>query len=214
VHDPLTVAFQVRRPWPRKFHGVLEGRRYWPAVVVVWHREPGGHDSGEVCKRYRRVFDEATRTWHQEWSNRWRLHFWHWRIQVPPLQDLRRWALTRCAWCGGPSRRGDLVNVSHSWDGPRGRWWQGTPGVFHSDCSAVALAHALCFCKNPLLQFGDHGTCLICGKFRAWRKVPDEADRLLAAIPPGTRITPDRRPAIEAAWTLRRALSEAGKEAP
>jgi hypothetical protein len=207
VHDPLTVAFQISRPWPRKFHGVLEGRRYWPAMVVIWHREPGGHDAGEVCKRYDRV-QGAGGQWHYRWHNWWRFHFWHWRLQFPPLQALRRFLLTRCAWCGGPHRKGDLVNTSHSWDGPRGRWWQGEPGLYHQDCSSVERAHSLCFCKVPLLHFGDHGRCLICGKYRAWRQVPDEADRLLALIPAGGRITPDRRPAIEAAWTLRQAERE------
>ena len=208
MHDPLVVAFTIRRPWPQKFHGVLAGRRYWPSLVVVWHREPGGHDSGEVCKRYRRVFDEATRTWGTRWTNSWRWHFWHWRLQFPPLQALRRSLLTRCAWCHGRPVNGDPVNTSHSWDGPRGHWWQGEPGLFHRDCSAVEHAHGLCFCDAPFLRYGDHGNCLICGKFRAWRKVPDEADRLLAAIPPGGRITPDVRPAIEQAWAQRRREGE------
>lgn len=181
---------------------------WWPPLVTVWHREPGGHDSGEVCKPYRRVFDEADRAWKLKPRNGWRLHFWHWRIQVHPAQQLRHWLLTRCAWCGGRHRKRDPVNISHSWDGPRGRWWQGEPGVFHDDCSAVQHAHNTCLCADPRPVYGDHGTCQRCGKFHAWRYEPDEADRLLAALPWGSRITPDRRPAIEAAWELRRARKE------
>jgi hypothetical protein len=186
MHDPLVVAFEIRRPWPQRRNPAL-GYRYFPAMVVIWHREPHGHDSGEVCER-------STR----------RLHVHHWRIQVPPLQALRRRLLTRCAWCGGRSVKGDCVNLSHQWDGPRGHWWQGEPGLFHHDCSPVERAHSLCFCPDPLLSQDGYGQCQMCGGFRAWRQEPDEADRLLAALPEGGRITPDLRPAVEAAWAARR----------
>lgn len=186
MHDPLIVAFEIKRPWPTRRDS--RGWRYWPSVVTVWHREPGGGDANTVCK----------------YDGRWRIHVHHWRLQVPPLQELRRHLLTRCGWCGGRSRKGDYVNVSHSWDGPRGRWWQGEPGLFHMDCSAVDRAHGLCFCADPLLSQEDYGQCALCGRSRAWRKVPDEADRLLASLPKGSRIPDEMRPQIEAAWAARR----------
>ncbi|MEU3254990.1 hypothetical protein, partial [Streptomyces sp. NPDC006997] len=31
---------------------------------------------------------------------------------------------------GGRDRKGDAVNISHQWGGPRGRWWQGEQGLF------------------------------------------------------------------------------------
>lgn len=191
MHDPLVVAFEIKRPW--RTRAGLSGFRYRPAVITVWHREPGGRDSGDVCR----------------YSGHWRLHVHHWRIQVRPLQDLRRSLLTRCAWCGGRSRKGDPVNISHQWDGPRGRWWKGEPGLFHHDCSAVQIAHAKCFCTVPVLRHGDYGQCEVCGGHRAWHQEPDEADRLLAALPKGSRITPDVRPAVEAAWAERRKRKEA-----
>jgi hypothetical protein len=186
MHDPLVVAFEIKRPWPRR--RTRPGRHYWPALITVWHREPRGADALSVCKH----------------GTRWRWHVHHWRLQVPPLQHLRRFLLTRCAWCGGKSRKGDMVNVSHSWDGPTGRWWQGEPGLYHSDCSSVMSAHRKCFCADPLLSYDDHGRCAFCGRFRSYRQVPDEADRLLASLPKGGRITPEARPAIEAAWAARR----------
>jgi hypothetical protein len=207
MHDPLVVAFEIRRPWPRGRLGA--GKRYFPAIVTVWHREPGGHDAGEVCEHFRRVFDEGERAWRRTPVNGWRFHVWHWKIQVHALQALRRSLLTRCAWCGGRSRKGDYTNISHSWDGPRGRWWRGEPGLFHHDCSAVQHAHAKCLCDEPALSHGDYGTCTACGGFRAWHQEPDEADWLLAAIPQGGRITPEARPAIEAVWAERRARKSA-----
>lgn len=202
MHDPLVVAHTIKRPWPRR--DAYSDRRYWPPLLTVWHREPGGHDSGEVCKHYRRTFDERTHQWGRQYTSGWKWHVHHWKIQVHHLQALRRWALTRCAWCGGRSRKGDYANISHQWDGPRGHWWQGQPGVFHDDCSSVSRAHSLCLCADPVLEF-NYGTCARCGKFRPYGKEPDEADRLLAALPAGGRITPDVRPAIEAAWAERRA---------
>jgi hypothetical protein len=207
MHDPLVVAFQIRRPWPQKFHGALKGRHHWPTLITVWHREPGGHDSGEVCKHYRKVPGQPAK-----FLNGWRLHIWHWRIQVHPLQHLRRWALTRCAWCGGRSRKGDYVNTSHQWDGPRGRWWRGQPGLFHGDCSSVKRAHRLCLCPVPTLTPGSsYGTCTACGKFHPYAHEPDAADFLLASLPAGSRITPDIQPRIKALWAARRQEREAAK---
>jgi hypothetical protein len=178
---------------------------YWPAIVVVWHVEPGGRDALTVCQhRYR---DR-----HGKWkfSHAWRWHVHHWHFQFPTLQHLRRSALTRCAWCGERSRKRDPVNVSHQWDGPRGHWWQGEPGLYHSDCSAVQHAHSKCFCPDPLLDNKEYGRCQLCGGFRAWGdgSTPDEADQVLRLIPHGGRITDEYRPRVEAGWAIRRARKE------
>lgn len=191
MHDSLVVAFEIKRPWPNR-RG-KSGYRYWPALVTVWHREPGDADALSVCKH----------------GTRWQLHIHHWRLQFPPLQALRRRLLTRCAWCGGRSRKGDPVNISHSRDGPRGHWWQGEPGLYHHDCSAVQEAHRLCLCPDPLLRHGNYGECALCGRFRPYGRAPDEADRLLASLPAGTRIPAAVRPQIEALWDERRRRREA-----
>lgn len=205
MHDPDVVAFQIRRPWPRRSKSwdakpgqprwrlrgafwTLAGRGWhFPTVVTIWHREPGGHDSGEVCKQYRRIRLDGR--YDTKILHGWKLHLHHWRIQVGPLQDLRRWLLTRCAWCGGPSRKGDAVSTSHSWDGPRGRWWQGEPGLYHADCSAISTAHAACTCDTPVLGSRDHGRCGRCARLRAWRVTPTRlaTQRILSAIPHGQR---------------------------
>lgn len=219
MHDPLAVAFEIRRPWPRREKHAATGRRwdiawgpfwtlagrryYWPTLITVWHREPGGHDSGEVCTHHSRV-QKPDGTWCYRFHRAWRFHVHHWKVQIRPLQDLRRWALTRCAWCGGPSRKRDRVNISHQWDGPRGRWWQGEPGLFHRDCSSVEGAHRKCLCEHPLLSSEGFGQCAFCGRFRAWGSVPDDADRMLAALPKGSRIPADMTPDLETAWAARR----------
>jgi hypothetical protein len=82
MHDPMVVAFDIPRPWPRR--NSLGGRRYWPALITVWHVEPGGHDAFEVCKH----------------SSHWQWHVWHWKVQIRPLQQLKRFLFERCIECG------------------------------------------------------------------------------------------------------------------
>lgn len=181
MHDPSVVAFEVRRPWPRRVRWGTGRRWYFPAIVTVWHVEPGGHDSGEVCRHYDHVTNKARGGW------RWHVH--HWRLQIHPLRELRRRLLTRCSWCGGRSTRRDAVDTSHSWDGPRGRWWQGEPGLYHTDCSGVARAHLSCACADPLLPHDGYGTCVMCGKSYSWGRPPSQLPiiRSLQTIPAGTR---------------------------
>ncbi|MEU3255863.1 hypothetical protein, partial [Streptomyces sp. NPDC006997] len=171
MHDPLTVAFEIRRPWPerstlpaagdkaarwriRLHHDCgtwcaddpphregsfpwwkpssysafwrLGGRDYYfPSLITVWHREPHGRDGLTVCsKRVQR----RDGTW--RYTRGWRWHIHHYKLQFRTYQRLRRRLLTRCAWCGGRDRKGDAVNISHQWGGPRGRWWQGEQGLF------------------------------------------------------------------------------------
>jgi hypothetical protein len=193
MHDPLTVAVEIRSPWPKHYtwkteqaartgtrwkigaaFWILAGRGlYFPSLITVWHRDPSGYDD-TTCRG--------------KW---WRLHVHHWKIQIHPLQDLRRWLLTRCVWCGGRSIKGDRVNVSHSWDGPRGHWWQGEKSLFHADCSSIKTAHATCVCTRPVLEHDIYGRCARCGRTRAFGSTDEQLARAreLAAIPHGERNT-------------------------
>ncbi|MFM9542293.1 hypothetical protein [Streptomyces turgidiscabies] len=191
MHDPLTVAFEIRRPWPKhsvwrteqaartgerwkisRAFWVLAGHGlYWPSLITVWHRDPSGYDH-ITCR-----------------AKRWRLHIHHWKIQILPLQQLRRRLLTRCTWCHGRSVKGDRVNISHQWGGSRGRWWQGERGLYHQDCSAIKSAHATCVCAHPALDHDGHGRCARCGRSRSYGVTAQHLARVreLAAIPAGRR---------------------------
>ena len=131
-----------------------------------------------------------------------------WVIQVRPLQNLRRWALTRCAWCGGRSVKGDRVNHSAGWDRPAGPWWRGERGLYHRDCLTVEHAHRTCTCGQPLLAQPRYGKCGRCGRFRPYNAGVSYADRLLQQLPRGSRIPADLRPQLEAAWADARAARE------
>lgn len=220
MHDPMTVAFEIKRPWPdiTKADSVsrkMWGRFHWPTLVTIWHVDPecdGTDDSCGWFKRSRhldaeflarvrssfefnwdrdrcswfrntsdqmpqlstlsitlhmfrlaaqayyqgRRFDrhgwrgserfmrrhlfavlafaeapldslrpfieqiygntESTRgeriaeaaaivgacvaRWEQPWYRHARWHIWHWKLQVHPLQQFKRWAFSRCAACG------------------------------------------------------------------------------------------------------------------
>lgn len=174
MHDPLVVAFEVKRPWP----GVTwpTGKKvtvYWPAFVTVWHREPGGVDSGTICK----------------WSGHWRWHVHHWRLQVHPLQDLRRRLLTRCEWCGGRQGKRDAVDHSLQWEREDTPWWRGERGLYHHDCATVQTAHRTCTCEEPWL-LREGGVCTMCDRFRRYGGLPENIRlmyRELSEIPEGTR---------------------------
>ncbi|WP_431977627.1 hypothetical protein [Micromonospora haikouensis] len=241
MHDPMVVAFTIRRPFPQRStsHDAKPGKPrwsirhhhtcgsscgadrakheasnpfpwwrpgsystfwtiagrgwYWPSLITIWHVEPGGRDSGEVCKHYTRT-RTADGTYTTRIQRGWRWHVHHWRIQVIPLQQLRRRLLTRCAWCGSRSGKGDTVNVSNSGSSQRAPWWRGERGLYHRDCSAIARAHHMCLCHAPLCDDTDstgrpYGYCARCAHRRPFQASDPliERMRLLAAIPAGRR---------------------------
>jgi hypothetical protein len=148
--DNCGEAGHRRFPWwrPRSYScfWTLAGRGfYWPALFVVWHREPRGRDALTVCRR--KVVDDDGKF--IRYTRGWRWHVRHWKIQVPPLQELRRRLLTRCAWCGGRSRKRNAVNHSLQWERPRGRWWRGEPNLFHSGCADAVGVEKRCVCEDP-----------------------------------------------------------------
>lgn len=201
MHDPMIVAFEIRRPWPQRSSmrrantkrwsvgsspfWILAGREYyWPGLITVWHVDPSGYEAFHDCPR----------------SSKWQLHIHHWKVQVHPLQHFRRWALTRCEWCKGKSRKGDVVNHSQQWDNEKSPWWKGERGLFHSECSSISSAHRQCACDEATggpwedeLSGYAYGNCATCGKFRGWQphdsrgNPRDAVNRLLQTIPAGHR---------------------------
>jgi hypothetical protein len=138
THDPGCADDPPHKhgAWPwwkpssyRRFWRMAGRDYYWPPIMTVWHREPRGRDALSECQRRYQDRDGQWRL-----TRSWKWHVWHYRLQFPPLQKLRRRLLTRCAWCGGRDAKGNSVNSSLSWDGPRGHWWRGEPGMYHGVC--------------------------------------------------------------------------------
>lgn len=67
------------------------------------------------------------------WYRHPRWHFWHWDIQIHPLQLFKRWAFSRCATCGKRFSWG-YSPTTNSWDGTGALWFRGESDVHHSDC--------------------------------------------------------------------------------
>lgn len=58
MHDPLTVAFQIRYPW-RKYgnRGRTEfERQYRETFITIWHRDPGRGGSDDSCGWFKRAW--------------------------------------------------------------------------------------------------------------------------------------------------------------
>src|SRR5688572_15749492 len=113
MHDPLVLAFSIRRPAPLELWRTIRNpKRRWrhgsrlhrlwrdgsTTLLDVWHREPGDRDSGEVCKHYIRHQDDDGK-WHTTFKPGWKWHVHHWHLRFWPTFHLRRWLYTRCAEC-------------------------------------------------------------------------------------------------------------------
>lgn len=182
-------------PWwvVAAYHPVLAGRTFrFAELVNVWHAEPGGRDSGEVCDYPHGLQLLA--------------HLPHLQLQVPVWQKWRRRLLTRCDWCHGRSGRGrDTVNCAAGWERPDARWWQGERGLMHSDCAGVSSAHRQCVCEQPVQPTGS-GLCLRCNLPRAWR-LPEARRWVLSVqrqVPPGQRPTAEQNRLVERLWRAQR----------
>lgn len=79
-----------------------------------------------------------TRPWYRH--PRW--HLWHWRIQLHPWQQFRRWLFTRCERCGRGFRYGESPHTNN-WDTPRIRWFRSEVGLYHGDCHGLSADKAL-----------------------------------------------------------------------
>lgn len=58
MHDPMTVAFEIRRPWPTYYPALVPGggrERYWPTLVTIWHVDPEKDGSDDSCGWFKRA---------------------------------------------------------------------------------------------------------------------------------------------------------------
>ena len=156
MHDPLTVAFEIKYPWKGK-SSELFPNGYRKTFITVWHKDPEHDGTDDSCdwfgwkrklkpkekdivkavsdmewildnrpfypdhpahRQFQKI-KEAVRVWRQRPKFRWhpRYHFWHWRIQIVPLQMVIRWLFERCSIC----HKGYAWNeqIMGNWDGDR-----------------------------------------------------------------------------------------------
>lgn len=160
MHDPMTVAHEIRRPWPQR-SPLFTGGRYWPSIVTIWHVDPERDGSDDSCDWFgkrrtrengwypghqdeyealpeesRRAIDFVWWTWGpprpRPWYRHPRWHVWHWKVQVHVVQKFKRWMFSRCVKCGGRFRWG--YTPIGSWGGRGPGWWFGREQSWHSEC--------------------------------------------------------------------------------
>lgn len=121
-------------PWwlPKGWLVSLGGRRLrWRHVATIWHREPSDRDAGSVCGRIPHGVSRVA------WGIQ---HFRHLSLEVFCLVAAHRWLFQRCAHCGGKSRRGAPVSISHSWFSRSSGLFKSHPGLYHETCSSLVFA--------------------------------------------------------------------------
>jgi hypothetical protein len=211
MHDPQTVAFEIRYPWKKYGKSGRNDfeRNYRESFITIWHVDPekdGSDDScdwsgrklnakekalaarlidnkydnlrtffstfiPQACPKHGMNHDEcdvndddcnwgefAENVKHDEMKSRigcifscykrefrWRYpvrwHFWHWKIQVHPVQQFKRWAFSRCCKCGGRFTWG-YCPCTNSWNGTGPRWFRGEKDIYHSDCGGTGQPQA------------------------------------------------------------------------
>ncbi|MEE9382821.1 MAG: hypothetical protein V3V08_05345 [Nannocystaceae bacterium] len=99
---------------------------------------PGTEDPGPLGGAYgdlnRAIHDwrKRDRRWWQH--PRWHIH--HWKIQIHPLQEFKRWAFSRCSECGGRFAWGEAP-LSSSWHSSGPRWFRSEKGIRHCPSPAT-----------------------------------------------------------------------------
>jgi hypothetical protein len=73
------------------------------------------------------------KTYDRRWWDSPRLHVHHWKVQLPWLQNLKRWLFSRCAGCRHRFSFG-YAPVSNQRNGKGPQWFRSESGVYHHEC--------------------------------------------------------------------------------
>lgn len=75
----------------------------------------------------------------RRWYQHPRWHIWHWKLQIHPLQDFKRWAFTRCASCGKRFKWGQS-GWTNQWNSHGPRWFKSEEDLHHDGCGGSGVA--------------------------------------------------------------------------
>lgn len=106
MHDPMTVAFEIR----------------WLGVTI-WHVDPETDGTDNSCR-----WHKAGRPW---WKHpKWHVH--HWRISWRFLVHLKRRLFSRCSRCGRRFPWGYAPIGTWGSTGPK--WFRSEAKTYHHEC--------------------------------------------------------------------------------
>lgn len=68
MHDPMTVAFEIRQPWGGKTYPMKDGStwHYRPALITIWHVDPERDGSDDSCGWFRPPLTKKELAWAKE----------------------------------------------------------------------------------------------------------------------------------------------------
>jgi len=168
MHDPMTVAFEIRRPWPER--RIWANKKwYWPNWITIWHVDPETDGSDDSCdwfgarltkqngwwpgivdelKMLSPEAQEAVKFVWWQWRDKlgrpwWRHPKWHvhhWIIQIHPLQQAKRWLFSRCTVCGKRFSWHESSGcvVSCDWGGSGPAFFKNAENIMHFACASGA----------------------------------------------------------------------------
>lgn len=102
-----------------------------------WHTnfEEDRHDERELratglFSNVARVILQKKRPWYRH--PRW--HVWHWKIQIHPFANFKRWMFSRCCKCGKGFRWGEAPCTAN-WNSKGPQWFKSEADIYHTSCS-------------------------------------------------------------------------------
>ena len=141
INDPLTSILRMgavldhlifhRKPGMKQYAGLLHAA-IWPADETFRAMfKPRKKYRGVEIERNIYLMAQFVESLHRRWWQSPALHLHHWRVYIPFVAAVKRWAFSRCADCGKRFKWGsDCV-------GPRDsspRWFRGEPEMRHPEC--------------------------------------------------------------------------------
>jgi hypothetical protein len=140
VADRLHVSVDeawIAREASRLIHNPVDNIRSMLCFVPGYHSnfpesdtEGRAESAAGIYYCAARVLLRHARPWYRH--PRW--HVWHWKIQIHPLQQLKRWAFSRCAGCGGRFSYG-YAPTTFSWHGTGPKWFVSETDAYHRECA-------------------------------------------------------------------------------
>ena len=130
-YDNLRNFFSTFIPQPCPKHGTSHDDCDINDSSCKWGEFMENASRDEMKLRVKCIFACYKRSFRWRWHPRW--HFWHWKLQVHPLQNFKRWAFSRCEKCGKGFAWG-YAPVSGSWHGTGPLWFRSEKYVRHADC--------------------------------------------------------------------------------
>lgn len=126
MHDPMTVAFELKIPI-RRYQMKPGGTHFWHHVYVatVWHVDPEVRGDDDSC----RWFMDGRPWWQHP-----RYHLRHLKVQIHVVQSLKRWLFSTCTSCGKGFTWG-YAPISYSWGGKGPQWFESEKNVYHHECT-------------------------------------------------------------------------------